>query len=63
MSKQYIECPLCLGSKEEYFKGNIVKKCSLCKGKGEVDAILAEDFISSINIIDIDHGDIIDDES
>tara|TARA_R110000851_G_scaffold315229_4_gene477588 strand:- start:311 stop:499 length:189 start_codon:yes stop_codon:yes gene_type:complete len=50
------ECPNCLGTGEELQTKQTFRKCALCKGKGEVDNALAEDYITSINIINM-HDD------
>ena len=47
-------CPKCIGSKEvmeskSSGKGFEYKTCTLCKGKGYVDNVLADDFIFSIS--------------
>jgi hypothetical protein len=48
-----IECPKCFNTSEVFDTKNKFKKCSLCKGKGEVHPHLSEDYISSINVINI----------
>lgn len=55
--KSNIECPCCLGTGEEIYKGKFPKSCSLCKGEGNVDSVLAEDYIASINVIYIEEDD------
>lgn len=39
-----VECPNCLGTGETV-KGNRVKICTPCEGKGEMEEELAEDYI------------------
>ena len=46
------DCPKCLGAKEimeaKETKGFEYKTCNLCKGEGQVQSEIAEDFIFSI---------------
>jgi len=56
------ECPCCFGSGEEFQTGRKFKECSLCKGKGKVANALAEDYISSINVINIYDDDYYSDQ-
>lgn len=44
-----IECPKCLGTKEELLTRSKFKKCTLCKGEGTIHADIAMDFVLSIN--------------
>lgn len=34
--KRLIECPTCVGTGEEFFKGKIVRVCGTCKGEGVI---------------------------
>ena len=61
MSKK-VECPSCIGTGQEVYKGKYPKKCSLCKGEKIVESELAEDFVASLNIIEIKDGEIFDTE-
>ena len=52
-----IECPSCLGTGEQFNGGLKFRKCTLCNGKGKVPPALAEDYITSLNIIQIQDDD------
>ena len=54
MKSNDTQCPSCLGTGEMISYNRYPKVCSLCKGEGVVDAILATDFVSSINEIQVD---------
>ncbi len=57
-----VECPECLGTGEVAVTFRKIKKCTLCKGKGIVDNALAEDYISSINIINLNDDEFFDNQ-
>lgn len=48
MSK-LVECPNCLGTGEELYKGKFLKTCKVCNGIGMVDKVISDSFISSLN--------------
>ena len=60
-----VECPSCLGTGEN-ISGTLIKQkvkpCLLCKGKGNVPNALAEDYVASINIIQIYDDDFLDNQ-
>lgn len=49
MSNKLVECPNCLGTCEELYKGRFPKKCTTCKGDGMVNEDVANNYISSLN--------------
>lgn len=53
MNNTNVICPKCLGTAEVMHSNVIAREriCSLCQGEGEVNSILEEDYISSIQVI------------
>jgi len=47
-----VECPNCLGTGEELFKGRFPKKCTTCKSDGMVSEDIANVFISNLKVYD-----------
>tara|TARA_R110002124_G_scaffold281430_1_gene455646 strand:+ start:5329 stop:5493 length:165 start_codon:yes stop_codon:yes gene_type:complete len=44
-----VECPNCLGTTEELYKGKYPRTCHTCKGEGMVDEIISDAYINSLN--------------
>jgi len=42
-----VECPKCIGTGDEFWKGKHPRKCRTCLGKGVVDKVVADDFIEN----------------
>ena len=53
MNNNLTECPQCLNAKEimvpKQTKGFEYKTCNLCKGTGQVDSQIADDFVFAMN--------------
>jgi DnaJ-class molecular chaperone len=49
-----VECPNCLGTGEEFFKGRFPRGCSTCKGEGVVDKSIENAFVKDLHIYNDD---------
>jgi len=45
MSDKKTECPNCLGSGEEFYKGKYPRPCYICKGAGVVNIEVAQNYL------------------
>ena len=45
MSETKTECPNCLGTGEEFFKGKWPRTCYICKGKCTVSVEVAQNYL------------------
>lgn len=47
MSKKLVECPNCIGTGSEFWKGKYPRTCRTCQGEGVVDKIISDDFLEN----------------